>query len=34
VRDGTATNPNAVYMADQVRPMAEIAWAYARKAGA
>jgi aminoglycoside phosphotransferase (APT) family kinase protein len=34
VRDGTATNPSAIYMADQVRPMAEIAWGYARKAGA
>jgi aminoglycoside phosphotransferase (APT) family kinase protein len=34
VRDGTATNPNAIFMADQVRPMAEIAWEYARKAGA
>jgi aminoglycoside phosphotransferase (APT) family kinase protein len=34
VRDGTATNPNAIFMADQVRPMAEIAWQYARKAGA
>jgi aminoglycoside phosphotransferase (APT) family kinase protein len=34
VRDGTATNPNAIHMADQVRPMAAIAWDYARKAGA
>jgi aminoglycoside phosphotransferase (APT) family kinase protein len=34
VRDGTATNPNAVHMADQVRPVAEVAWAYARAAGA
>lgn len=34
VRDGTATNPNAILMAEQVRPMAEVAWAYARKAGA
>jgi aminoglycoside phosphotransferase (APT) family kinase protein len=34
VRDGTATNPNAIHMADQVLPMAEIAWAYAVKAGA
>jgi aminoglycoside phosphotransferase (APT) family kinase protein len=34
VRDGTATNPNAIHMADQVRPMAAIAWEYARKAGA
>jgi aminoglycoside phosphotransferase (APT) family kinase protein len=34
VRDGTATNPNAIHMAGQVRPMAEIAWGYARKAGA
>ena len=34
VRDGTATNPNAIHMAGQVRPMAEIAWDYARKAGA
>jgi len=34
VRDGTATNPNAIHMAGQVRPMAAIAWEYARKAGA
>jgi aminoglycoside phosphotransferase (APT) family kinase protein len=34
VRDGTATNPNAVHMAEQVRPVAEVAWGYARKAGA
>jgi len=34
VRDGTAANPNAIHMAGQVRPMAEVAWAYARKAGA
>lgn len=34
VRDGTAANPNAVHMAEQVRPMAEVAWAYAEKAGA
>jgi aminoglycoside phosphotransferase (APT) family kinase protein len=34
VRDGTATNPNAIFMADQARPMAQIAWEYARKAGA
>jgi aminoglycoside phosphotransferase (APT) family kinase protein len=34
VRDGTATNPNAILMAEQVRPMAEVAWAYAKKAGA
>lgn len=34
VRDGTATNPNAIHMAEQVRPVAEVAWAYARKAGA
>ncbi len=34
VRDGTATNPNAPAMAAQVRPLAETAWAYARRAGA
>ena len=34
VRDGTATNPNAIHMAGQVQPMAAIAWDYARKAGA
>ena len=34
VRDGTAANPNAARMAGQVRPMAEVAWAYARRAGA
>ena len=34
VRDGTAANPNAAAMASQVRPMAEVAWQLARKAGA
>ncbi len=34
VRDGTAANPNAARMAGQVRPMAEVAWSYARRAGA
>jgi aminoglycoside phosphotransferase (APT) family kinase protein len=34
VRDGTAANPNAARMAEHVRPMAEVAWSYARKAGA
>ena len=34
VRDGTAANPNAACMAGQVRPMAEVAWSYARRAGA
>jgi aminoglycoside phosphotransferase (APT) family kinase protein len=34
VRDGTAANPAAARMAEQVRPMAEVAWAYARRAGA
>jgi len=34
VRDGTAANPNAASMAEQVRPLAEVAWSYARKAGA
>ncbi len=33
VRDGTAANPNAAKMADQVRPMAEVAWSYAKRAG-
>jgi aminoglycoside phosphotransferase (APT) family kinase protein len=34
VRDGTASNPNAAAVGGQVRPMAELAWAYARRAGA
>lgn len=34
VRDGTATNENAAVMADQVRPLAETAWRFAREAGA
>ena len=34
VRDGTAANPQAAAMAGQVRPLAETAWAFARKAGA
>jgi aminoglycoside phosphotransferase (APT) family kinase protein len=34
MRDGTAVSPNAAAMAGQVRPIAETAWAYARKAGA
>jgi aminoglycoside phosphotransferase (APT) family kinase protein len=34
VRDGTAANPSAARMAGQVRPMAEVAWSYARRAGA
>jgi aminoglycoside phosphotransferase (APT) family kinase protein len=34
VRDGTAANAEASVMARQVRPLAETAWALARKAGA
>ena len=34
VRDGTAANPNAAAVGGQVKPMAEVAWAYARRAGA
>ena len=34
VRDGTADNADAAAMARQVRPLAERAWAFARKAGA
>ena len=34
VRDGTAANPNAAAMESQVRPMAEVAWEYAERAGA
>ena len=34
VRDGTAANADAAVMARQVRPLAETAWAFARKAGA
>ncbi|MGF7162337.1 aminoglycoside phosphotransferase (APT) family kinase protein [Rhodoligotrophos appendicifer] len=34
VRDGTAANPKAAAMATQVAPMAEVAWTYAKAAGA
>lgn len=34
VRDGTAANRNALLMANEVRPLAETAWHFARKAGA
>ena len=34
VRDGTAANARAAEMADLVEPMANVAWDYARKAGA
>jgi aminoglycoside phosphotransferase (APT) family kinase protein len=34
VRDGTAANPHAELMAQQVEPMALKAWEFARKAGA
>jgi aminoglycoside phosphotransferase (APT) family kinase protein len=34
VRDGTAANPHAELMAQQVEPMAVKAWEFARKAGA
>lgn len=34
VRDGTAANPQAAAMGTQVRPMAEVAWRYAERAGA
>lgn len=34
VRDGTATSENAAALAGQVRPMAETAWRYAKRAGA
>jgi aminoglycoside phosphotransferase (APT) family kinase protein len=34
VRDGTAANADAAAMARQVRPLAETAWGFARKAGA
>jgi aminoglycoside phosphotransferase (APT) family kinase protein len=34
VRDGTAANADAAAMAGQVRPLAETAWGFARKAGA
>ncbi len=34
VRDGTAANAEAPAMAAQVRPLAQTAWAFARKAGA
>jgi aminoglycoside phosphotransferase (APT) family kinase protein len=34
VRDGTAANANAPEMIKQIEPLAETAWAFARKAGA
>ena len=34
VRDGTAANAQAAVMARQVRPLAQTAWGFARKAGA
>ena len=34
VRDGTAANPHAADMIKQIIPLAETAWAFARKAGA
>jgi aminoglycoside phosphotransferase (APT) family kinase protein len=34
VRDGTAANAEAALMAENVRPLARTAWAFARKAGA
>jgi hypothetical protein len=34
VRDGTAANPHAARMADQVKPLAEAGWTFARQAGA
>ncbi len=34
MRDGTAVSPNAAAMAGQVKPIAQAAWVYARKAGA
>ncbi len=34
VRDGTAANADAAAMAAQVKPLAETAWGFARKAGA
>jgi aminoglycoside phosphotransferase (APT) family kinase protein len=34
VRDGTAVNPKAAEMMREVRPLAQVAWAFARKAGA
>ncbi len=34
VRDGTASSPQAVATAAKARPLAEMAWGFARKAGA
>jgi aminoglycoside phosphotransferase (APT) family kinase protein len=34
VRDGTASNENATTMAAAVRPLAELAWGFAKRAGA
>ena len=34
VRDGTATNPHAAAMASRLKPLANIAWDYAKRAGA
>ena len=33
VRDGTAANADAAVMEAQVRPLAEAAWRFARRAG-
>jgi aminoglycoside phosphotransferase (APT) family kinase protein len=34
VRDGTASNAHAAAMADRVKPLADVGWHYAQKAGA
>ncbi len=34
VRDGTAANQNAAAMEELIRPIAEVAWGYAKRAGA
>ena len=34
VRDGTASNAHAAAMADRVKPLSDMGWEYAMKAGA
>jgi aminoglycoside phosphotransferase (APT) family kinase protein len=34
VRDGTAANPHAARMANQVKPLADTGWSFAKRAGA
>ncbi|MEC8099253.1 MAG: phosphotransferase family protein, partial [Pseudomonadota bacterium] len=34
VRDGTASNEHAALMEDRVKPLSDVGWFYAQKAGA